>query len=146
MLGPPCIIEGPTNTTEIDDTNVTLRCDAVASPQHNVTWMFQRTGTNGTRMIISTSSSDPNMKYLINDSVNTAGFGTLTITNLQYSDRGIYTCVAANTHGSVNDSAMMNVHGKNFIVFANIHYNDYSQTYQSNNIWRREVKHFFRRS
>ena len=116
MLGPPRIIEGPTNTTEIiDDNNVILKCNAVASPQHDITWMFQRTGTNDTRVIITTSSPDPNMKYLVNDSVNTTGFGTLTITNLQYSDRGIYTCVAANAHGSsVSDEVVVNVYGKIF--------------------------------
>ena len=114
MLGPPRIIEGPTNTTEIiDDDNVTLKCNAVASPQHDITWMFQRTGENDTRTIISTLSPDPNMKYLIDDSVNTEGFGTLTITTLQYSDRGIYTCIAANTHGSISDDVMVNVYGKN---------------------------------
>ena len=80
--------------------------------------MFQRTGTNDTKVIITTSSPDPNMKYLVNDSVNTTGFGTLTITNLEYSDRGIYTCVATNSHGSVSDEVVVNVYGKHFIVFA----------------------------
>ena len=122
ILGPPDIVVGPTSTIEIDDNNVTLKCDAIALPQHNITWMFQRTNTAGNaRMIINTSSPDPNMKYLIDDNVNSSSFGTLTITNLQYSDRGMYICVAANVHGADIAEAMVNVHGKNFIVvFANI--------------------------
>ena len=120
MLGPPGIVEGPTDTVEIDDNNVTLVCYAIAFPQHNITWMFQRTNTNNARMIINTSSPDPNMKYLIDDNINSTSFGTLTITNLQYSDRGVYTCIAANTRGAVSAEAMVNVHGKNvIIVFAN---------------------------
>ena len=83
--------------------------------------MFQRTNTDNTAVIISTSSPDPNMKYLIDDNITSASFGTLTITNLQYSDRGMYTCTVANTRGAVSAEAMVNVHGKNFIiVFANI--------------------------
>ena len=120
MLGPPDIVEGPTDTIEIDDNDVTLVCYAIASPQHNITWMFQRTNTNNATMIINTSSPDPNMKYLIDDNINSTSFGTLTITNLQSSDRGVYTCIAANTCGAVSAEAMVNVHGKNvIIVFAN---------------------------
>ena len=120
MLGPPDIVEGPTDTIEIDDNNVTLVCYAIAFPQHNITWMFQRTNTNNATMIINTSSPDPSMKYLIGDNINSTSFGTLTITNLQYSDRGVYTCIAANTCGAVSAEAMVNVHGKNvIIVFAN---------------------------
>ena len=121
FLGPPDIVQGPSNTTEIDDNDVTLVCDAIAFPQHNITWMFQRTNTDNAAMIINTSSPDPNMKYFIDDSMKSAMFGTLTITNLQYSDRGMYTCIAANTRGAVSAEAMVNIHGKNFIiVFANI--------------------------
>ena len=116
MLGPPNIIVGPTSTIETDDNDVTLKCDAIAFPQHNITWMFQRTNTGSARMIINTSSPDPIMKYLIDDDVNSTSFGTLTINDLQYSDRGMYTCVAANTHGADNAEAMVNVHGKNFII------------------------------
>ena len=110
--GPPDIIDPPVNTTQIDDNNVTLVCNAIAVPQHNITWMYQRMSSDVGRNIISSSSSDTNMKYLINNTVNTTSFGTLTITNLQYDDRGIYTCVAANEHGAVSASAMVNVHGK----------------------------------
>ena len=121
MLGPPDIVVGPTNTTERDDNDVTLKCDTIALPQHNITWMFQRTNTGNARMIINTSSPNPTMKYLIDDDVNSTNFGTLTITNLQYSDRGMYTCVAANIHGADSAEAMVNVHGKNFtIVLVNI--------------------------
>ena len=91
-------------------------CKAIAFPQHNVTWMFQRINANNRTMIINTSSPDPTMKYLIDNNINSTSFGTLTITNLQYSDRGVYTCVAANIHGVVSAEAMVNVHGKNFIT------------------------------
>ena len=128
--GPPDIVEGPTDTIEIDDNNVTLVCNAIAFPQHNITWMFQMTNTDNARMIVNTSSPDPSMKYIIDDNVDSGSFGTLTITDLQYSDRGIYTCIAANTHGAVSAEAMVNVHGKNIIiVFANLLYVDCSQAY-----------------
>ena len=110
--GPPDIINAPVGTVEIDDNDVTLICNALARPQHNITWIYQRMRSDVGRDIISTSSSDTNMKYLINNTVNTTSFGTLTITNLQYGDRGIYTCVAANEHGAVKADAMVNVHGK----------------------------------
>ena len=116
ILGPPGILVGPTSTIETGDNDVTLVCDAIAFPQHNITWMFQRTNTGNARMIINTSSPDPIMKYLIDDDVNSTSFGTLTITGLQYSDRGMYTCVAANTRGAVSAEAMVNVHGKNFVI------------------------------
>ena len=123
MLGPPDILVGPTSTIETDDNDVTLKCDAIAFPQHNITWMFRRTNAGNAIMIINTSSPDPTMKYLIKDNVNSTSFGTLTITDLQYSDRGMYTCVAANTRGAVHAEAMVNVHGKNFIfVYALAYY------------------------
>ena len=130
VLGPPDIVEGPTNTIEIDDNNVTLVCNATAFPQHNITWMFKMTNTDNARMIGNTSSPDPSMKYIIDNNTNSRSFGTLTITDLQYSDRGIYTCIAANTRGAVSAEAMVNVHGKNFIfVFSNLLYVDCSQAY-----------------
>ena len=130
MLGPPDIVQPPIDTTEIDDNDVTLVCDAIAFPQHNITWMFQMTNTDNARMIVNTSSPDPSMKYIIDDNVDSGSFGTLTITDLQYSDRGIYTCIAANTHGAVSAEAMVNVYGKNIIiVFANLLYVDCSQAY-----------------
>ena len=130
MLGPPDIVEGPTDTIEINDNDVTLMCNAIALPQHNITWMFQMTNTDNARMIVNTSSPDPSMKYIIDDNVDSGSFGTLTITDLQYSDRGIYTCIAANTRGAVSAEAMVNVHGKYIIiVFANLLYVDCSQAY-----------------
>ena len=128
VLGPPDIMEAPIDTIQIDDNNVTLVCYAVSFPQHNITWMFQMTNTDNARMIVNTSSPDPSMKYIIDDNVDSGSFGTLTITDLQYSDRGIYTCIAANTRGAVSVEAMVNVHGKNIIiVFANLLYVNYSQ-------------------
>ena len=116
MLGPPDIEIGPADVTEIDDSDVKLVCDAIAFPQHSITWMFQRTTANNSAMIINTLSPDPTMKYLIDDNVNSTSYGTLTITNLQYSDRGVYTCIAANVHGTVSAEAMVSVQGKNCII------------------------------
>ena len=130
MLGPPDIVEPPTDAVQIDDNNVTLVCKAIALPPHDITWMFHTTNTDNARMIVNTSSPDPSMKYIIDDNIDSISFGTLTITDLQYSDRGIYTCIAANTRGAVSAEAMVNVHGKNFIiVFANLLYVDCSQAY-----------------
>ena len=128
--GPPDIVEAPSDMIQLDDNDVTLVCNAIAFPQHNITWMFQMTNTDNARMIVNTSSPDPSMKYIIDDNVDSGSFGTLTITDLQYSDRGIYTCIAANTRGAVSAEAMVNVHGKNIIiVFANLLYVDCSQAY-----------------
>jgi len=124
LLGPADIIDAPVDTIEIDDNDVILICNAVGLPQHNITWIYQRMRSDVGRDIISTSSSsNTDMKYLINNTVNTINIGsltdaltisfsTLTITNLQYDDRGIYTCVAANSRGFVSADAMVNVHGK----------------------------------
>ena len=121
ILGSPDIVQVPSDIIQVDDDDVTLVCNAIAFPQHNITWMFQRTNTVNAAVIINTSSPDRNIKYLIDNNITSASFGTLTITNLQYSDRGMYTCTAANTRGAVSAEAMVNVHGKNFIiVFANI--------------------------
>ena len=98
--------------TEIDGNDVMLTCNAIGLPQHNITWMYQRMRIDVATVIITTSSSDPNMKYQINNTVNTTSFGTLTITNLQYDDRGVYTCVAANVNGAVSAAAVVSVHGK----------------------------------
>ena len=130
IIGPPDIVQPSSNTIEINGNVVTLVCNAIAFPQHNITWMYQMTNTDNARMVVNTSSSDPSMKYIIDDNVDSGSFGTLTITDLQYSDRGIYTCIAANTHGAVSAEAMVNVHGKNIIiVFANLLYVDCSQAY-----------------
>ena len=74
--------------------------------------MYQRMRNGVASVIISTSSSVTNMKYLINNTGDTTSFGTLTVTNLQYDDRGVYTCVAANEHGSDRVDAVVNVLGK----------------------------------
>ena len=111
--GPPNIVEAPADITKVDGNDVTLTCYALGLPQHNITWMYQRTRSDLASVIVSTSSSsDPNMKYQINDTVSSTSFGTLTITNFQYDDRGVYTCVAANEHGTVSAAAVVNVHGK----------------------------------
>ena len=109
---PPDIIDAPVDITEIDDNNVMLSCFALGFPQPSITWMYQRMRSDVATVVITTSSSDPNMKYQINNTVNTTSFGTLTITNLQYDDRGVYTCVAADVNGAVSAAAVVSVHGK----------------------------------
>ena len=57
--------------------------------------------------IDSTSS-----KYSIVEDRNTTRYGELTVMNVEYEDRGVYTCTATNSIGSVMESANLTVQGK----------------------------------
>ena len=53
-------------------------------------------------------------KYRINRERSTMDFGSLTVLNVRFSDRGTYRCNASNDVGSVTASADLTVHGKFF--------------------------------
>ena len=93
-------------------------CDALASPDHTVSWTF--TDFNQTVMDIVS-----NIKYTIVGDRNDSRFGELTVVNVTYEDRGVYTCSAANSIGTVTASANLTVHGKTEVEkkIGDIYYN-----------------------
>ena len=120
--GPPRIIQPPANLTAINGSNVSFACQAVADPQHNITWEF-----NGTT-IITTYNSSNTSQYSINRENGTSRFGTLTIYSITYEDRGSYQCTAVNYVGEVSATATLVVHGELAIYrYIHIQYVDYSE-------------------
>ena len=112
--GPPLIFVPPVDRFEINNgSSAVFQCEASAVPEHKVFWTF--TNSDGsTQSIISTTESDTN-KYQINQEIG-ARFGELTILNVQYGDRGRYTCTAMNSLGSDVSDANLTVHGEPHLV------------------------------
>ena len=88
-----------------------FKCEASAVPEHEVFWTF--TNSDGsTRAIISTAESDTDKYQVKRERRIGAGFGELTILDVQYEDRGRYTCTAMNSIGSDMSNANLTVHGE----------------------------------
>ena len=96
-------------------SSAVFQCEASAVPNHTVFWTF--TNSNGsTRAIISTTESDTD-KYQVKRVRGTgAGFGELTVLDVQYRDRRRYTCTAMNSLGADVSNANLTVHGELHLV------------------------------
>lgn len=103
------------NQTVINNgSSAVFMCAALAIPPHDVYWTF--TNASGyTSFIISTRDGMNTTEYQINNNVNGTNFGTLTVSNVRYADRGVYTCNATNDIGSDLANATLTVHGKSVI-------------------------------
>ena len=111
FLGRPLIFVLPVDQYEINSgSSAVFQCEASAVPEHDVFWTF--TNFNGnTEFIIDTTSSDTD-KYQIKRMRGIgAGFGELAVLNVQYEDRGTYTCTAVNIIGDDVSDANLTVHG-----------------------------------
>lgn len=86
---------------------MTFNCEAIADPPHQVYWIF-----NNTKSLLNTSQVIASNKYSIIRDNSSISFGSLTVHNLQYEDRGIYQCIITNYVGSKSSSALLTVHGK----------------------------------
>jgi hypothetical protein len=95
-------------------SSAVFNCSALAIPPHEVYWTFTN-ATGYTIPIISTMDSMNTTKYQINTTNGTVYFGTLTINDVSYVDRGVYTCNATNNIGSDLANATLTVHGKSVI-------------------------------
>ena len=101
------LVVQPLDQTILDTASVTFQCEALAHPLHDVVWRF-----NGS-YILGTNDTADTAKYSINrDRSIPLQFGSLTVSNVQYSDRGVYQCIAVNSIGSVSASATLTVHGE----------------------------------
>uniref|UniRef100_A0ACB8ELJ1 Uncharacterized protein n=1 Tax=Sphaerodactylus townsendi TaxID=933632 RepID=A0ACB8ELJ1_9SAUR len=99
LLGATKILVGPANEKKLKGATVTFHCEARFDDsilKHGIKW--QRGGRDITE-------SDDTDKYFISNT-------TLTITDLEYSDQGLYSCVAWTSLDSVKKSARLLVAGK----------------------------------
>ena len=111
--GPPLIFVPPVDQFVINNgSSAVFQCEASAVPEHNVFWTFTNS-SGSTQSIISTTESDNN-KYQVKGTG--AGFGELTILDVQYENRGRYTCTAMNSLGSDLSYANLTVHGEDSSV------------------------------
>ena len=111
-LGPPQIVGGPFDQFVINDgSNAVFACSAIADPEHNVQWSFTDSDGVIAGNVFATNIEDSgNSKYSI-DRVRTGPtFGQLTVNNVTFGDRGVYTCRAENEIGFEDDSANLTVH------------------------------------
>ena len=109
ITGEPVIVSPRMNQFTINDgSSAVFECDALAEPEHTISWTF----TNSTGAVSEIFSGGN--KYFINIVANrgTFRYGELTVMNVDYEDRGVYTCTATNSIGSSRASANLTVHGE----------------------------------
>ena len=112
MPGRPLIFVPPVGHFEINNgSSAVLQCEASAVPEHDMFWTF--TNSDGSTLsIISTTESDSDKYQIKRVRGIGAGFGELTVLDVQYRDRGTYTCTAMNSVGSDVSNAILTVHGE----------------------------------
>ena len=107
FTGVPVIVNPPLDQFTINDgSSATFICDALAFPEHAISWTFTNISGVVTDIVIDDS------KYSIVANRGTTRFGELTVMNVDYEDRGVYTCTATNSIGSNRASANLTVHGE----------------------------------
>lgn len=74
-------------------------CFPTGEPTPNVTWIF------------NSSSIQESNKYSIGSIQEGTNYGTLTVRNLTYYDRGTYTCRVANINGKSEDAVELRIQG-----------------------------------
>ena len=111
--GPPQIVGGPQNQEVLGgrENNVTFSCEAIANPQHEVSWSYTDS-SDVTITNIANTANESEDRYHIFMERNKTRFGELTVLNVTYEDHGTYTCTASNSVGCVSASGILTVQGK----------------------------------
>ncbi len=100
ISGEPGFQEVPDEEIKIHERlNTTFKCFAVGIPTPDINWLF-----NDSQII------PDGIKHSIGP-FGDVNFGSLTITDLEYADAGIYTCVANNTHRTTSVLTTLEVQG-----------------------------------
>ena len=109
--GRPLIFVPPVDQYEINNgSNAVFQCEASAVQNDDVFWTF--TNYKGSTVsVIDTTSPDMDKYQIRRTRGVSAGFGELTVLNVQYEDRGTYACTAMNIIGSDTSDANLTVHG-----------------------------------
>ncbi|XP_011404665.2 PREDICTED: receptor-type tyrosine-protein phosphatase delta-like isoform X2 [Amphimedon queenslandica] len=106
--GPPYIIQRPSNATVLNGGTATFICYAVADPNHEIYWMY-----NSTIIANTTSngySSNPSKYSIVSSRTNLQSFGSLSVQDLVFDDRGDYQCIVYNNISSLSFTASLTVH------------------------------------
>ena len=98
-LGPPRLTSVPTNESLLIGSPLEWRCEATGNPKPSVAWM-----KNGQKLEADL------------DTVITSDGTRLTVTNVDLSHAGQYTCKANNSLGEDSTSVFLSVLGKTLIV------------------------------
>ncbi|XP_008200376.1 neuroglian isoform X4 [Tribolium castaneum] len=93
----PEILEAPTDTQAVDGQNVTMICKVLGAPKPSIKWSLNERELTGGRYIVQ-----PN--------------GDLIIRNVQFDDRGNYTCFAENKFGNASAKAALLVKSHTYIT------------------------------
>ena len=105
FLGIPSIAIGPEDEIRRELDDVTFPCFSTGDPPPMVQWTFNNTLLQS------------NNKYSIGVIQDGLAFGSLTVRNLSYYDRGRYTCTASNDLSSTSDTVELKVQGMYTCVF-----------------------------
>ncbi len=100
LSGEPIFQDRPEDVKIHERLNTTFECFATGVPTVEINWFFK-----GSRII-----PEGGNKYFIGP-FGDDNYGSLTIYNLEFTDAGMYTCEANNTHGSDSTTAMLEVQG-----------------------------------
>ncbi|KAG5269493.1 hypothetical protein AALO_G00202670 [Alosa alosa] len=96
---PPVFVQRPRNQVVAVGRTVTFQCEATGSPQPAIFW--QREGSQN--LLLSSQPQQPSSRVSVSQT------GDLTITNVERSDVGYYSCQALNIAGSVITKALLEV-------------------------------------
>uniref|UniRef100_A0A3Q3W7V0 Roundabout, axon guidance receptor, homolog 1 (Drosophila) n=1 Tax=Mola mola TaxID=94237 RepID=A0A3Q3W7V0_MOLML len=96
---PPAFAIRPRNQVAAVGRMVTFQCEATGNPQPAIFW--QKEGSES--LLFSYQPPQPFSRLSVSQT------GSLTITNIQHSDEGFYSCQALNIAGSVITKALLEV-------------------------------------
>ena len=90
--------------------SITFSCEVIANPPHNISWSYTNASGFLYPNIINTNSANTS-KYLIQPDTSRSDYGQLTVQDINYEDRGAYTCTAVNSVGQMSDDGILTVQG-----------------------------------
>lgn len=86
----PEITEAPKDTEAVDDQDIKMTCKVLGAPKPNVKWIH-------------------NGKELTDGRYTILEHGDLSISKVQFDDRGNYTCYAENKLGKTSATAKLDI-------------------------------------